>query len=163
MKRHHDQGNSYKGKILIEGGLKFQRFSSLSSWMERMVAWRQTWGRRIQEFYILFWRKQQESVFFRKPGGATPGEAGAQETSKLSYTVTNSLQQGHTSSNKATPPSSATSYGQAFKHMSLWGGVGGKTIQTTTGHDLWSASEKKKMGVMAVLRRQADVRGSLPS
>ena len=34
VKRHHDQGNSYKGKHLIEAGLQFQRFSPLSSWWE---------------------------------------------------------------------------------------------------------------------------------
>jgi hypothetical protein len=32
VKRHHDQGNSYKGKHLVRDGLQFQRFSSLSSW-----------------------------------------------------------------------------------------------------------------------------------
>jgi hypothetical protein len=32
MMRYHDQGNSYKGKHLIEAGLQFQRFSPLSSW-----------------------------------------------------------------------------------------------------------------------------------
>ena len=31
------------------------------------------------------------------------------------------LQQGHTYSNKATPPNSATFCGQAFKHINLWG------------------------------------------
>jgi hypothetical protein len=37
VKRHHDQGSSYKGKHLIEAGLQFWRFSPLSSWQE---AWR---------------------------------------------------------------------------------------------------------------------------
>jgi hypothetical protein len=32
--RHHDQGNSYKGKHLIGAGLQFQRFSPLLSWWE---------------------------------------------------------------------------------------------------------------------------------
>ena len=32
-KKHHDHGNSYKGKHFIEGArLQFQRFSPLSSW-----------------------------------------------------------------------------------------------------------------------------------
>jgi hypothetical protein len=34
VKRHHDQGNSYKGKHLIGAGLQFQSFSPLSSWQE---------------------------------------------------------------------------------------------------------------------------------
>jgi hypothetical protein len=34
MKRHRDQGNSYKGKHLIRAGLQFQRFSPLSPWWE---------------------------------------------------------------------------------------------------------------------------------
>ena len=34
VERHHDQSNSYKGKHLIGAGLRFQRFSPLSSWWE---------------------------------------------------------------------------------------------------------------------------------
>jgi hypothetical protein len=34
VKRQDYQGNSYKGKHLIEAGLQFQRFSPLSSWQE---------------------------------------------------------------------------------------------------------------------------------
>ena len=34
VERHHDQSNSYKGKRLIGAGLRFQRFSPLSSWWE---------------------------------------------------------------------------------------------------------------------------------
>jgi hypothetical protein len=37
VKRHHDQGNSYKGKHLIGAGLQFQRFSPLSSRWEAMA------------------------------------------------------------------------------------------------------------------------------
>jgi hypothetical protein len=33
-KRHHDQGNSYKGQPLVGARVQFQRFSSLSSWQE---------------------------------------------------------------------------------------------------------------------------------
>jgi hypothetical protein len=32
--RHHNHGNSYKGKHLTGVGLQFQRFSSLLSWWE---------------------------------------------------------------------------------------------------------------------------------
>ena len=34
VKRHHDQGNSYKGKHLIGAGLQVQRFSPSSSRQE---------------------------------------------------------------------------------------------------------------------------------
>jgi hypothetical protein len=33
-KRHHDQGNSYKGKHLIGAGLQFLRFSPFLPWQE---------------------------------------------------------------------------------------------------------------------------------
>ena len=34
VKRHHDQGNSYKAKHFIGAGLQVQKFSPLSSWQE---------------------------------------------------------------------------------------------------------------------------------
>ena len=34
VKRHHDQGNSYKGQHLIGAGLHFQTCSPLLSWQE---------------------------------------------------------------------------------------------------------------------------------
>jgi hypothetical protein len=34
VKRHHDQGKSYKGQHLIGAGSQVQRFSPLSSWRE---------------------------------------------------------------------------------------------------------------------------------
>ena len=36
MKRHHDQGNSYKGQHLIGAGLLVQQLSLLSSWPEAL-------------------------------------------------------------------------------------------------------------------------------
>jgi hypothetical protein len=42
VKRHHDQGSSYKGQRLIGAGLQALRISPLSSWLE---AW-QPAGRR---------------------------------------------------------------------------------------------------------------------
>ena len=48
------------------------------------------------------------------------GVTRTQETSKPAPIVTHFLQQGHTYSNKTTPPNSAIPYGQAFKHLSLW-------------------------------------------
>ena len=41
--------------------------------------------------------------------------------STSTFTVTHSLQQGHIYSNKATPYNSAIPYGQASKHINLWG------------------------------------------
>ena len=32
VKRHHDQGNFYKGQYLVGAGLQFQRFNPLLSW-----------------------------------------------------------------------------------------------------------------------------------
>jgi hypothetical protein len=34
LRRRHDHANSYKGKRLIETGLRFQMFNPLSSWQE---------------------------------------------------------------------------------------------------------------------------------
>jgi hypothetical protein len=34
VKRHHDQGKSYKGQHLIGASFQFQRFNPLSSWQE---------------------------------------------------------------------------------------------------------------------------------
>jgi hypothetical protein len=36
VKKHHDQGNSNKGKHLIGAGVKVQRFSSLTSWWDAL-------------------------------------------------------------------------------------------------------------------------------
>ena len=46
----------------------------------------------------------------------TWSEGSQEEPSKPTYTVTHFLQQSHTSSNKATPPNSATPYGQAYSN-----------------------------------------------
>ena len=43
VKRHHDQGNCYKGKHLIGAGLQFQRFSPLSQQEAGQFAGSQTW------------------------------------------------------------------------------------------------------------------------
>jgi hypothetical protein len=49
------------------------------------------------------------------------GERREQPVLKACPTVTHFLQQGHTYSNKATPPNNATPCGQAFKLINLWG------------------------------------------
>jgi hypothetical protein len=51
------------------------------------------------------------------------------EPSKPAYTMTHFLQQGHTYSNKATPPNSVTSYGPSIQTREP---MGAKTFQTAT-------------------------------
>ena len=95
VKRHHDQGDSYKGKHLIGASLQDQRFRPLSSWQET--------------------GSMQAGIALEKEC-STPCSKGEQENisqaarrvSKASPTVTHFLQQNHTYSNKATPPTSAT-------------------------------------------------------
>ena len=115
MKRHHDQGNSYKGQHLTGAGLQFQRFSLLLSWWE---AWqyegRHGFGGAKSS---VSWSKssQEEALFWLGTSKSTP-------------TVTHFFQQGHTYSNKATPPNSAISHGSRIfkppqylrKHALSW-------------------------------------------
>jgi hypothetical protein len=107
VKRHHNLSNSYKGKHFTEPGLQFWglvRYCHDRS----MAVCRQAWHwRRSWEFYIWISRQQEET--------ATPSLAWASETSVPTP-------QWHTSSNKATPPKSATPY-------RLMGAI---FIQTTT-------------------------------
>ena len=57
VKRHHDQGNTYKGKQLIGAGLQFQRFSPLQSWWEAWHLRGRLGAERTKEFYILIQRQ----------------------------------------------------------------------------------------------------------
>ena len=77
--RHHDHGNSYKGKHLFGAGLQFQRFRLLSSWWE---AWQQA-GRQTEtvlksseEFCIQVHMQQEERDWawngLWKPGSPPP-------------------------------------------------------------------------------------------
>ena len=53
VKRHHDQGNSYKGKYLIDDGLQFQRFST-----EFLVSL------ETQLYHVMFfWKLSYERMF----------------------------------------------------------------------------------------------------
>ena len=88
VKRHHDHGNSYKGKHLIGSGLQFQRFSPLSSWWG---AWQHT-GKHgtgeVAQFLIWVSRQQEERV--------TLDLVWASKTSEPPP-VTHLVQQGHIS------------------------------------------------------------------
>ena len=107
MNRHHDQGNFYKGQHLIKAGLQLQRFSPLSLWQE---AWQHAGrhGAGGAESSTSLSKGGQEQTFSSELGGA----------SEPILIVTLFLQQGHTYSNKVTPPKNATSWA--------------KHIQTTT-------------------------------
>ena len=103
VKRCHDSGNSYKGKHLIRGGLRFQRFSLLS-WSNMAACW-QTWYQRGSQVpYILTCRQQE--VFLE-----TDSILSIYKISKSASKVTYLLQQGHTYSKEATPPNSTTLFG----------------------------------------------------
>ena len=101
VKRHHDQGNSYKGKHLTGAGLQFQRFSPLSSWWE---TWWHTCRHDAKDSWTFYISIQ------RQPGGASlpPWMELEHRTSKPTPTVTHFLQQSHTHSNTATAPNGAT-------------------------------------------------------
>jgi hypothetical protein len=87
--KHHDHGNTYKGKHLIGAGLEFQRFSALSSWQED-VAWQHPCrhGMLENELRVLHFELKVARSRVSKP------------TSSVTYF----LQQGHTYSKKATHP-----------------------------------------------------------
>jgi hypothetical protein len=115
MQRLHDHSNSHKGNRLIGAGLPLQSFRPSSSWWG---AWRHTGRHGAGEVAE---SSTSWSTGSRKRRCATLGIAWAQETSKPTPTVTHFLQQGHTYSNKTTPPIVPLYMGQAFKYMSPWG------------------------------------------
>jgi hypothetical protein len=73
-----------------------------------MAAYTQTWSWGSQEFYILMRRQPGRDSFphWMEPKHRRPWSPPTQ---------------WHTSFNKATPLDSAIPYGQASKHMNLWG------------------------------------------
>jgi hypothetical protein len=87
VKRHHDQGNSYKRQHLIGAGLPFQRFSPSSS---RWEAWSYPGGHGAggAESSTSCSKEKQEK---------TVSHMGRRRVSKPTPIVTNILQQGHTS------------------------------------------------------------------
>ena len=95
VRRHHDEGNSYKGQHLTEADLQVQRFSPLSSswgeWQHPLSSRWQTWlhpGSQGAKSSPSCSEDQQEKT-------------GSQEARtivlKPTPTVTHFLQQGHTS------------------------------------------------------------------
>jgi hypothetical protein len=53
VKRHYDQGNSYKRQHLIWGWLRVSEVLSIIIMVRSRAVCRQSWYRRSQEFYIL--------------------------------------------------------------------------------------------------------------
>ena len=74
-----------------------------------MVVCKQTWC----------WRRRELRVIHLNPLAKGREPTWASEISKSAPTMTHFLQQGHTCSNKVTPPNSATPYSQLFKHTSM--------------------------------------------
>jgi hypothetical protein len=110
---YHDQSNSSKVPYLIRAGLKVQRFSPLSSWHGSMKV-----NLVLEEPRVLHldtkaaagkWLQQVTNRRFSSILGRPE-----HRTSKPTPTVTPFLQQGHTHSNKATPPNSASSCGPSI-------------------------------------------------
>jgi len=124
VKRHRDQGNSYKGQCLIGAGLQSQRFSPLSSWRE---AWTYEGRHGAGGDPLPYWaelehRSPESPPHSDKPPPVRPHllYQGHTSSSKATPPLTRPhLLQGPTSSNKAPPPNSPTLYGQVFKHMNL--------------------------------------------
>ena len=88
MKKHHDHGNSYKGKHLIGAGLQF-----------RDLVHYHHGGKHgsMQADMVLEKELRVLHIDLQAIGEAvTLGLARACETSKLASTVTHFLQQGHT-------------------------------------------------------------------
>jgi hypothetical protein len=102
VKKHHGQSNSYKGKHFIGAGLQVQRFSPLSSrWEHGSIQS----GMVLEEPRILHLDQKAAE------GDSLPHWVELEHRiSKPTPTMMNFLQQGHTHSNKATPPNSATSH-----------------------------------------------------
>jgi hypothetical protein len=89
VKRHHDQGNFYKGQHVVRAGLLVLRFSPLS-WQE---AWQHPgrYGTGGAEGSTSCSEGEQEM---------TGSQAARKRVSKATTMVTHLLQQGHTYSNK---------------------------------------------------------------
>jgi hypothetical protein len=86
VKGHHDQGNSCKGQLDWDW-LILSEVPSIIIMAGSMVACRQTWCWRSQEFCILSICSQERLVF----------QVARRRFSKLTPTVTYFLQQGHIS------------------------------------------------------------------
>jgi hypothetical protein len=108
VKRNHDQGNSYKGQHLIGASLLVLEFSPLSSWLKHGSIQE---GMALEKLRVLHLvpKVNRRRLAFRQLGRGSQIQP---------PTVVHFLQQGHTYSNKGTPPNSATPWA--------------KHIQTTT-------------------------------
>ena len=111
MKRHHDQGKSYKGQHFIGAGLQFQSFSVFSGKYGIMQA-----DLVLDELRVLHLDSKEARMVLQAVRRLSfhTGQTLSIETSKTIPTVTHFLQQGHTYSDKTTPPNSATPYGPSI-------------------------------------------------
>jgi hypothetical protein len=114
VKRHHDHGNSYKGQHLIWGWLTVSEVQSMIVMTGSMVACRQMWCWRSQEFFFLTHRQQGETE-------CHAGYSLSIYDSKPTPIVTHFVQLSHTYSNKASSPNSVTPYGPSFQTQ-VYGG-----------------------------------------
>jgi hypothetical protein len=88
VRRHHDQGNSYKGQHLIGAGLQVQRFSPLSSRRENSSFQAgMALEKELKALCLQSKRSQEQTVSMWLGRGSQ----------KPTPTVTHFLQQGHTS------------------------------------------------------------------
>ena len=125
MKRHHGQGNFYKGKHLIGTGLQFQRYSQLSSWQEARQCVGRHGARGAESSTSCLKESKEETLFCMRVSFS------------MCMRPQSLLLQWHSSSNKAVCIPTRPQFlvvpppmGQAFKHIN-WGLGGDITILTT--------------------------------
>ena len=99
MNRHHDQGNSYKGQHLIGAALQFQ---GSVHYHHARIHW------SIQADMVLEKELRILHLDLKAARKKTVFQASRRGVSNPTPTMTHFLQQGHTYSNEATPPNSAT-------------------------------------------------------
>jgi hypothetical protein len=107
--RHHDQGNSYKGQHLIGAGLRVQRFNPLSSGQETQQCPGRHSAGGAESSTSSSKGSQEQTVF----------HVARRRVSNPTLTVIDFLQQGHTYSNKATPPNSVTPWAKHIQTTTL--------------------------------------------
>lgn len=112
---------------VIEAGLWFQMFQSITISLRSMATSQQTWRcRRIWKFNFMVCQQQQETV-------CTVDIPWAYETSKLDFTVTQLLGKKKTTLTPTKPHLLIVplTMDQTFKSMSLWESVLSKLSQST--------------------------------
>jgi hypothetical protein len=132
VKRHHGQSNSYKGQHLIGTGLLVQRFSPLSS---RLEAWqcpgRHSAGEGTES------SKSQSNCKQEKFGSYVARRWVLKPTPTMTYF----LQQGHSYSNRITPPNSATPWAKHIQIITLSNEMSLTDCSTTHFKRQWKAGD----------------------